>query len=115
MSHAVRIDEEAISFACGGDTLVGIVSTSSAPSNLGVVIIVGGPQYRVGSHRQFVSLARTLAAAGFPALRFDYRGMGDSGGDRRSFEDIEDDIRAAIDTLLASQPGLASVALWGLC
>ena len=30
-----------------------------------VLVIVGGPQYRAGAHRQFVQLARRLAAAGF--------------------------------------------------
>lgn len=115
MNTARGVEEKAIAFPCGSDTLVGVVSLSGEPSNLGVVIIVGGPQYRAGSHRQFVSLARHLAAAGFPTLRFDYRGMGDSSGERRSFEDIGDDARAAIDALFASQPGLRSVALWGLC
>jgi hypothetical protein len=46
-----------------------------------VVIIVVGPQYRAGLHRQFVSLARTLSTAGFLVLRYDYRGMGDSDGE----------------------------------
>ena len=39
-----------------------------------MVIVVGGPQYRAGSHRQFTLLARHIAAAGYPVLRFDARG-----------------------------------------
>jgi exosortase A-associated hydrolase 1 len=83
--------------------------------DLGVVIVVGGPQYRVGSHRQFVQLARALAAAGYAVLRFDYRGMGDSAGAVRNFEQVDADIRAAIDALLGAVPTLRSIALWGLC
>jgi alpha/beta superfamily hydrolase len=48
-----------------------------------VLVIVGGPQYRAGSHRQFTLLARSLAEQGFAVLRFDYRGMGDSTGAMR--------------------------------
>lgn len=55
---------------------------------LGLLMVVGGPQYRVGSHRQFVLLARDLAAAGIPVFPFDYRGMGDSTGQARDFEGI---------------------------
>ncbi len=82
---------------------------------MGVVIVVGGPQYRVGSHRQFVLLARALAAQGVAVLRFDYRGMGDSDGTARTFEDVDTDIRAAIDALLIALPSVGRVYLWGLC
>jgi exosortase A-associated hydrolase 1 len=78
-------------------------------------MIVGGPQYRVGSHRHFVEVARGLAAAGHPVLRFDVRGMGDSTGDLHDFEQITADIGAAIDTLFEVQPTVKQIVLWGLC
>ena len=105
--------ERPIVFACAGARLVGICSP--APADLGIVVVVGGPQYRGGSHRQFVLLARHLAAAGFPVLRFDARGMGDSEGAQRGFESITPDIAAAVDTLCAQQPQVRRVVLWGLC
>ena len=80
-----------------------------------VLIVVGGPQYRSGSHRQFTLLARHLADAGIASLRFDYRGMGDSTGEVRSFERAGTDIRCAIDRLLATVPGVQEVVIWGLC
>jgi exosortase A-associated hydrolase 1 len=102
-------------FDCDGDTLVGIIHGTGAESPVGVLIVVGGPQYRVGSHRQFLLLARSLAAAGIPAMRFDYRGMGDSGGEARSFEVIDEDIERAIDVFCEQRPELRTVVLWGLC
>lgn len=108
-------DERALLIESGERGLVGVLHPADSPAAIGVVIVVGGPQYRVGSHRQFVLLARALARAGIPALRFDYEGMGDSPGRQRSFEDVNEDLRAAIDMLLAQSPGLRSVVLWGLC
>lgn len=107
--------ETGVVFECQGQPLVGVVSTPSVTSAVGVVMIVGGPQYRGGSHRQFVLLARFLANAGIAVLRFDYRGMGDSEGDVRTFEHIDADIAAAINCLLRQAPGISKVVLWGLC
>lgn len=110
------IDERALVFAAGGVSVVGVLALPARrEARTGVVIVVGGPQYRAGSHRQFVSLARALAAAGYAALRFDYRGMGDSGGALRDFEQIDFDLRAAVDALVGAQPQIEQVALWGLC
>lgn len=109
--------EEARVFRCGGDDLVGILHRPSGDvrPQVGVVIVVGGPQYRVGSHRQFVSLARAVASCGFPVLRFDYRGMGDSSGAAQTFECVDDDIAAAIQDLRASSGESLEVVLVGLC
>ncbi|WP_313174205.1 hydrolase 1, exosortase A system-associated [Massilia sp.] len=111
-------EERALSFACGDAWLVGIVSlpaVTTTPQPRGVLIVVGGPQYRAGSHRQFTLLARDLAAAGVPAMRFDYRGMGDSEGELRSFDNVDQDLRAAIDRFFLEVPGMQEVVLWGLC
>ena len=107
--------EEAMVFACGKDRLVGIVAAPEKPAPCGVLIVVGGPQYRVGSHRQFTLLARDLAEAGIASLRFDYRGMGDSTGGARTFEHAQEDIGSAIDRLMERQPALREVVIWGLC
>ena len=111
------LEERALAFDCGGARLYGILSlpVGEAPAARGVLVVVGGPQYRAGSHRQFTLLARDLAQDGVPVLRFDYRGMGDSEGAIRPFDDVEDDLRAAIDAFMAASPGLREVVLWGLC
>lgn len=110
-----RVDELPVSFLCEGLRLHGILHRPQRASPRAVLLIVGGPQYRVGSHRQFVLLARALAARGSAVLRFDYRGMGDSEGDTRSFEAINADARAAIDALMAAIPQAREVVIWGLC
>ena len=111
----MNFTEQASLFGCAGETLVGILALPAAPLDTGVVIIVGGPQYRAGSHRQFVLLSRALATAGYAVLRFDYRGMGDSTGELLNFESVNPDIACAIDVLQAAIPGLRNVVLWGLC
>lgn len=111
----MRGSERAIAFTCATETLIGVLALPETQADTGIVIIVGGPQYRVGSHRQFVLMARRLAEAGYPVLRFDVRGMGDSSGSARSFESVDEDIAAAIDCLHKHSPTVEQVVLWGLC
>lgn len=114
---AAEVSESALLLPCAGETLLAILAqppAGRACRGTGVVIVVGGPQYRAGSHRQFVALARALAAQGWPVLRLDVRGMGDSSGAQRGFEDIGADIGSAIDAL-CRHAGVARVVLWGLC
>jgi exosortase A-associated hydrolase 1 len=111
----MNYDDLALSFHCHEAALYGVLSMPQQPISTGVLFIVGGPQYRAGSHRQFTLLARQLATAGVPVMRFDYRGMGDSEGEPRDFTQIDDDIRAALDAFFRHAPGLQKVVLWGLC
>ncbi len=110
--------ERAIAISGPETDMLGIVSLPTADqpaSSLGVVLVVGGAQYRVGSHRQFVLLARHLAAHGYPVLRFDFPGMGDSPGKLILFEDTAPHIKAATDHLQTACPSVQRVVLWGLC
>jgi len=110
--------EEALLIPGPDAGMLGIVSRPAQGQPMertGVVIVVGGAQYRAGSHRMFVQLARHLATAGYPVLRFDLPGMGDSPGEPVSFEDTAPHIGAAFSALQAQQPGLDRVVLWGLC
>jgi exosortase A-associated hydrolase 1 len=109
------VNEIAVVFPCAGEELVGVISTPQLAPERAVLIVVGGPQYRIGSHRMFVQLARHFAEHGIAAMRFDARGMGDSSGPRQYFEDFNADIRAALDALFRAVPTLRSAAIWGLC
>ncbi len=114
----MSINEHSLWLQGDGFDMLGIVSlpTGGTPmQSTGVVIVVGGAQYRAGSHRQFVQLARFLARAGYPVLRFDLPGMGDSPGELPAFEDTAPHIAAAISGFQQQHPGLERVVLWGLC
>jgi len=107
--------EHAFTFPCQDATLVGILHQARGPAKRGILMVVGGPQYRVGSHRQFVLLARSLAANGIPVMRFDHRGIGDSDDPYLGFEALELDLSAAIDAFRARHPSLKEIVLFGLC
>jgi exosortase A-associated hydrolase 1 len=110
----MKYTEIPVVFRLAGELLPGICTLPDAPFDCGVLIVVGGPQYRTGSHRQFLLLSRRLAGAGYPVFRFDYRGMGDATGATRSFEEVSEDIAAAIDAFRRQCP-VVRVVLWGLC
>jgi exosortase A-associated hydrolase 1 len=111
----MTITERAVMFSCVGEELLGILAIPGSPRQTGVLLVVGGPQYRVGSHRQFLLLSRALAEDGYPVMRFDFRGMGDSSGDLRDFESVEIDIESALDAFFVTCPEIKHVVLWGLC
>ena len=103
-------------FDCEGNQLVGMVHLPERVQARGMLsIVAGGPQYRGGVCRMQVQMARHLAAAGIPVMRFDYRGLGDSEGVFRGFQDVQADLAAAIRTFLDQVPGLQEVVLWGGC
>jgi exosortase A-associated hydrolase 1 len=111
--------ETPVVFTSRDQQLVGIEHTPTHKSekndNIGVLIVVGGPQTRVGSHRLFVQLARSLAEQGYYVFRFDYTGAGDSEGGITEFTGIQADIDAAIIKFRQQQPHISEFKLWGLC
>ncbi|WP_372656762.1 hydrolase 1, exosortase A system-associated [Hydrogenophaga sp.] len=119
MTHAaLNVLDAVVKIPCADQDMLGILSLPPPGvqrKNVALVIVVGGAQYRAGSHRQFVLLARRLATAGYPVLRFDMRGMGDTPGQACDFENTQADITAALDVLPSLAPGIEKVVLWGLC
>jgi len=111
----MNFSERALLIPCAGEQLLGVAALPAQAAPTGVLILVGGPQYRAGSHRQFLLLSRALAAAGYPALRLDVRGMGDSSGEARDFTALDDDIAAALAAFRQHCPQLERIVLWGLC
>ena len=114
-TEIMKFLQQPLTFSCDNEWLVAIISRPQQPHPRGVLIVVGGPQYRVGSHRQFTLLANHLAGQGMPVMRFDYRGMGDSTGDRKDFEQVTVDLRVAVDTFFGAVKELRDVVIWGLC
>lgn len=111
------MNERYISLASGNASLSAVLhtATNGQCSQTGVVIIVGGPQYRVGSHRQFVKLSRFLADNGIASMRLDTSGMGDSSGSKAAFYQQDNDIETAITAFMQHNPQLKKLVLWGLC
>lgn len=106
--YAVCINRDAYNMA-------GILHIPYRHSQIGVVVIVGGGQYRVGAHRQFVDIARTLAKENVTVLRFDLFGMGDTFGQRKHYFNNEGDIEQAVNYLRAYMPELVHVGIFGIC
>lgn len=98
---------------CEGDVIA--LSLHPAEGDTGVLIVPGGVQTRFGAHRGFRAIAALLAAAGYPVLRFDRRGVGDSAGQDPGFRDSAPDIAAALAAFRAAQPHLRAIIGIGLC
>jgi uncharacterized protein len=107
--------QRAVRFLCGAAHLVGVVDVPERPLPRGLLVVAGGPQYRIGSHRQFTLMARMLAARGIPVMRFDHRGMGDSEGEPRGFDALDEDIRAAVREFFLQMPDMTEIVILGLC
>lgn len=114
--HSDTWREEALVIPCQGESIIAVLCQPTARlPRTGLVVVTGGPQYRAGAHRHFVQLSRALAREGHLVLRFDARGMGDSTGQHLGFEQIGDDIGAAVQAARLRLPPGAPLALWGLC
>lgn len=109
-------------FPAGDEVLFGITTRAEGevPDPPAVLIVSGGltGTSTVGRNQMYVALARDLAADGFPSMRFDYHGMGESTGQIDEFKlDAEgpfvDDITGAVRFLEGQ--GLDRVVLVGKC
>jgi len=93
-----------VSFTCEGCRLVGSLHqpAQAVPGLPGIILLNQGPVDRGGAHRLYVKLAWRLAALGFPVLRFDARGVGESEG----LWEAEETSITVLDTYGAIQKGV---------
>jgi len=99
------------------ERLVGVLhEPEGAARGAGVVFLHGWAGYRGGPHRMFVETARRLTEAGYHALRFDFRGRGDSEGDfaATDLDGMIDDARAA-RRFLVEETGVGETYWLGIC
>ncbi|WP_294328729.1 MULTISPECIES: hydrolase 1, exosortase A system-associated [Alphaproteobacteria] len=101
-----------VTFPCLGETLAGTID--AAPGTTGLLIVSGGNELRIGAHRGMALLAADIAAAGYPVLRFDRRGLGDSTGRNEGFRTSAPDIAAAA-AFLREQTGVTRMVAFGNC
>lgn len=102
-----------LSFECDGASLG--ASLDSAAGTTGLLFVTGGTQTRIGSHRMYERLAMALARDGWPCLRFDRRGVGDSDGEDPDFRGSGPDLAAAAAAFRREQPRLTRLLGFGLC
>jgi pimeloyl-ACP methyl ester carboxylesterase len=83
----------------------------------GIVLLQGGNWVTsIGRNRMWVDMARELAADGYDVIRFDYRGVGESGGMTKLYRldsPFVDDVAAAAGALRAA--GCERLVLVGTC
>jgi len=102
-----------LSFACGKAELA--ASLDGETGATGLLMVTGGSQTRIGSHRMYERLSKALAKNNIPCFRFDRRGVGDSEGEDPGFRDSGADIAAAVTAFRAKVPGLERMIGFGLC
>jgi len=86
-----------------------------ASRHTGIVLCASWGSEYLRSYRGLRELAQGLSQRGFPVLRFDYGGTGDSGGDGRNIRlhNWVDELSLAASTLRA-ETGCRAIALLGL-
>lgn len=104
--------EEPISFPAGSNSLEGLLSLPSPLPAIGVVVCHPHPLYGGDMHNNVVvALVEALQQAGHATLRFNFRGVGRSGGAHDNGIGERDDVRAAVGVL--AEKGFGTVVVAG--
>jgi uncharacterized protein len=104
-----------LSWINGETRLTAMLHLPSAEAKSALLMVPGGTDYRIGSHRSYVRLAMAFAAAGHAVMRLDVSGMGDSNGVHAGFENLGADIASAIAVLRQHLAQNTKIILWGQC
>jgi exosortase A-associated hydrolase 1 len=102
-----------LTFECRGEGLGATLDGEAGTT--GILFATGGTQTRIGSHRMFECLAMALGEAGYPCLRFDRRGVGDSGGEDPGWRESGPDLEAAAAAFRRECPQIERFYGLGLC
>jgi len=102
-----------LTFPCEGAELA--ASLDGAGGATGLLLVTGGSQTRVGSHRMYERLSKALAENDFPCFRYDRRGVGDSAGEDPGFKESGPDLKAAVAAFRTASPEVERVFGFGLC
>lgn len=97
---------------CGSDMLAATVDSATNPTAL--LIVSGGNEIRSGAHAGMAQLALRVAEQGFPVLRYDRRGIGESTGQNNGFLDSAEEIAAAARFLRQEQQ-VQNIIAFGNC
>ncbi len=90
-------------------------SLDAGTRSTALLIVSGGNEIRSGAHGGMAHLALTISEHGFPVLRYDRRGIGESTGQNRGFLDSAEDIAAASRFFRHEQPQVETIIAFGNC
>lgn len=112
------LEEAPLFFPAREATLFGVLtSPPSEPKDIAAITLPGAWYgTSTGRNRLLIRICRRLAAIGHPALRFDFRGVGESTGSIDRFqldEPMAEDLAGAVRALEAR--GLSRFVLVGVC
>lgn len=97
--------EEQVTFSAGDITLEGLFQTPTPTPAIGAVLCHPHPLYGGEMHNNVVSaLMAAFQQAGIATLRFNFRGVGRSGGSHGQGEAELEDVKAAVTYFLSRQP-----------
>ncbi|MBI4259821.1 MAG: alpha/beta fold hydrolase [Actinobacteria bacterium] len=113
----MSVEEFPLYVPMGEDRLCAVLAAPEGEMHdLGVVLLTGGNYTRVHRNRMWVRVARALAERGFPSIRVDYHGVGDSTGRARFDMEIpfDSDALAAAD-FLQRATGVTRLVMLATC
>ncbi|HVF09301.1 MAG TPA: alpha/beta hydrolase, partial [Abditibacteriaceae bacterium] len=116
MRDAPAVIAEPLSFLSGEQRAHGVLYRPDAPVERAVLLLHGWSGYRIGPGHLLTEAACALAAAGYAAYSFDFRGRGESEWEvgQASLNSMIRDASRAVPVVL-EHTGAAQVTLLGLC
>jgi pimeloyl-ACP methyl ester carboxylesterase len=107
---------EPLSFMSGDQRVHGVLYRPDAPVERAVLLLHGWSGYRIGPGHLLTEAARSLAAAGYAAYSFDFRGRGESEWEvgQASLNSMIRDTCRAVPVVL-DHTGATKATLLGLC
>ncbi|MFK7841644.1 MAG: hydrolase 1, exosortase A system-associated [Sphingorhabdus sp.] len=100
-------------YPCGEDTLGATLDSGSETAAL--LIVSGGNEIRSGAHSGMAQLALKVSEQGFPVLRYDRRGIGESTGHNDEFLGSAEEIAVAVRFFRERQPQIKTILAFGNC
>jgi exosortase A-associated hydrolase 1 len=110
MARAMR---RLLNFPCEGVALGATLDTGDGTT--GLLMVTGGSQTRIGSHRIYERIAKALLEHGISSFRFDRRGIGDSEGEDPGYRGSLPDLAAAAAAFRREAPAIERLFGFGLC
>ncbi|SLJ87536.1 hydrolase 1, exosortase A system-associated [Novosphingobium mathurense] len=100
-------------FECEGARLA--ATLDDAPGTVALLLVSGGNEVRAGAWNGQAKFAARIAGRGYPVMRFDRRGVGDSEGVNGEFRSSAPDIAAALAALRRECPQVIKIVAFGNC